>query len=394
MSEQPAQSNLAKWFLYAIAAIAFLVGIGGAGLVIYRLEIMLSLLTPEQSFEETRLVAAPDFNQIASWSIHPEGRYPTVMEADDPNLAQQIDVFFIHPTTLLSAEYWNDPLDFEDSATFLETIIEPYLPSVFAPYSKIYAPRYRQATLTAFRVKDDNGVKALNTATADVLTAFDAYMANWNKGKPFILAGHSQGGYHGMKLLLERIEGTPLADQMVNAWLIGWPISTVNDLPYMQTPACQNEGDTGCLITWNAIMQGGDIRGWFDPIQHWRGLNGTGSITEKPLCHNPLSFNRDDEFVPASKHKGSVAMVPAIDIKLIDLGIGAACSESGGLFVNSFEHGAFNSFLLPDKSLHLYDYALFYANMQENAKKRTLAFLAANESAKPWSCHLKILPKG
>ena len=383
MSEQPAQSNLAKWFLYGIAAIAFLVGIGGAALVIYRTEIMLSLLTPEQSFGETRLVEAPNFNNIDHWSIHPEARYPAVMASQDTDLADEIDVFYIHPTTLLSAEYWNDPLDFEDSEIFLETIIEPYQPSVFAPFAKIYAPRYRQATLTAFRVNDANGTAALDIATADVLAAFDAYIANWNKGKPFILAGHSQGSFHGLKVLMERIEGTPLADQMINAWLIGWPISTVNDLPYMQTPACQNERDTGCLITWNAIMQGGDIRGWFDPIQHWRGLNGAGSITEKPLCHNPLSFNRDDEFVPASEHKGSVAMVPAIDIKLIDLGIGAACSESGGLFVNSFEHGAFNSFLLPDKSLHLYDYALFYANMQENAKQRTLAFLVAKESVNP-----------
>ncbi len=43
-----------------------------------------------------------------------------------------------------------------------------------------------------------------------------------NGDRPFILAGHSQGTFHAARLLGERIAGTPLAEKMVAACLVGY----------------------------------------------------------------------------------------------------------------------------------------------------------------------------
>jgi hypothetical protein len=45
----------------------------------------------------------------------------------------------------------------------------------------------------------------LVVADQDVLTAFKVYKKQWGKGRPLILAGHSQGSAHAMRLLVEEI---------------------------------------------------------------------------------------------------------------------------------------------------------------------------------------------
>ena len=49
-------------------------------------------------------------------------------------------------------------------------------------------------------------------------------MKNYNNGRPFIIAGHSQGTLHGGKLIKEEIEGTDLMQQFVTAYLVGMPV--------------------------------------------------------------------------------------------------------------------------------------------------------------------------
>src|SRR5690606_23044322 len=113
------------------------------------------------------------------------------------------------------------------------------------------APRYRQATLWTFLDFTPNSEKALDLAYGDIERAFDHYMATRNEGRPFILAAHSQGSYHAMRLLEERILGAPAGDLMVAAYAIGGPV--IDAFTREALPACTGPDETGCLIGWNAV---------------------------------------------------------------------------------------------------------------------------------------------
>src|SRR5438874_577844 len=77
-----------------------------------------------------------------------------------------------------------------------------------------------------------NAQKALDCAYRDVLAAFDRFVRE-SGDRPIILAGHSQGALHLSRLLRERIAGTPLARRIVAAYVVGWPVSRLADLPRM-----------------------------------------------------------------------------------------------------------------------------------------------------------------
>ena len=57
---------------------------------------------------------------------------------------------------------------------------------------------------------------ALDQAYEDVLAAFDYFLANFNDGRPIIIASHSQGTVHGARLLADRFDNNPnLRNQLV-----------------------------------------------------------------------------------------------------------------------------------------------------------------------------------
>ena len=98
------------------------------------------------------------------------------------------DVFFVHPTGYLKAASWNGPIDDPDAVQAVSLVMK-YLASSFNAGARVYAPRYRQATLYAFLDYETlSGVRALELAYSDVARAFDQYIAEYNQGRPFMLA--------------------------------------------------------------------------------------------------------------------------------------------------------------------------------------------------------------
>ena len=114
------------------------------------------------------------------------------------------DVFYIHPTGYFQT-HWNAPLDPESAAYERTNSHLATQASAFAETCNVYAPYYRQATYYSFFDKDTNGYKAQDIAYSDLSNAFSTYMKNHNQGRPFIIAGHSQGALHGQRLVHEHI---------------------------------------------------------------------------------------------------------------------------------------------------------------------------------------------
>jgi hypothetical protein len=101
---------------------------------------------------------------------------------------------------------------------------------------EIWAPRYRKPRWAPFSPTSPKAPAALSAAYTDVLAAFDHALDQ--EPLPAVLAGHSQGTFHLMRLLRDRVAGTPLAARIAAAYVIGWPVSLAHDLPAMGLPAC------------------------------------------------------------------------------------------------------------------------------------------------------------
>ena len=97
--------------------------------------------------------------------------------------------------------------------------------SPFGQASEIWAPRYRQAAFGAFLTEDPQADKALDLAYRDVELAFDRFIASTDPRLPIVLAGHSQGSLHLLRLLRSRIAGTKLQNRIAAVYAVGWPIS-------------------------------------------------------------------------------------------------------------------------------------------------------------------------
>ena len=90
----------------------------------------------------------------------------------------------------------------------------------------------------AFLTQKPQAKRAVDAAYADVAQAFDYFVQSIPQDAPIVLAGHSQGSLHLIRLIKEKVAGTPLASRIVAAYVIGWPVSTEVDLPAMGMPAC------------------------------------------------------------------------------------------------------------------------------------------------------------
>ena len=94
--------------------------------------------------------------------------------------------------------------------------------SVFNSTCRIFAPRYRQATLSSFLDVDvESGRRAMDGAYTDVRAAFQHHLSFQKQGRPVFIASHSQGGWHAIRLLQQFVEAKPLAEKFVAAYCLG-----------------------------------------------------------------------------------------------------------------------------------------------------------------------------
>jgi hypothetical protein len=207
-------------------------------------------------------------------------------------------------------------------------------------------------------------------------------MKHYNNGRPFILAGHSQGSIHGMRLLQEHIIGTPLMDRMVAAYLIGGTIP--KDIPGIMPS--RSATDTGVLIGWNTYTKDGDPSVFTDDLMTWIG----GSYVKmggRPLLQvNPLSWELNGPQVPSSRNPGSLPFPDTgNEAPLLLTGVCGADASGKVLMIDKPAVKGFTAPKNADEPLfntiygdyHIFDYMLFYESMRKNAVDRVKAFLYA-----------------
>ncbi len=335
---------------------------------------------PAKPFEQTPAPPAPDYAQPQAWMAFPglgglerstPPGYTAVDEASAP-----ADVFFIHPTSYLKNDLWNAAYDVD--GPYNKPILLGQL-SAFNGCCRLYAPHYRQASLTA----QGKSAGAVQLAYSDVARAFRYYIDHENHGRPFIIASHSQGSRLAVELLQSEILGKPLQQKLVAAYVVG--AFAPSNFGELGLPSCTSARQTGCIVSWNTSQTGRtsafmlihDTRYW------WRG--GERKSGQLPaICVNPLTWTETGA-APASANAGSLAFptapfptvattLPALNPHLT----GAVCKDRLlDVDVPKSPPGYRDTLSFVYGSYHRSDYGLFYAAIHANAIDRVAAWTAS-----------------
>lgn len=335
------------------------------------------LLKPGEAFDAALVPPAPDYGSAGAWAALPDVAdnadvVPPESGFTDDQGDAQVDVFFIHPTTYYQKDGWNAAFD-EDGATrsVLEDAVLRYQASAYNGSARVFAPRYRQATLYSFLGDEPDTYAALTFAYEDVKRAFTNFIETRNGNRPFILASHSQGSLHGMKLLQEEIAGTPLANRLVAAYLIGYAIPEDLGAGFS---ACENENQTGCYLNWNSLTADADTSQWTEKSKVWVDGTLTPIAGRNVACVNPLTGALGANAEEDTNHGALPLVIGDSPLEPLVSGLtGAACVD-GLLIVELDDDVSGFSFGVRSGDYHLYDYNLFYANIREDVARRVSAF--------------------
>lgn len=368
----------ARRFLYVIAGLIMLTLAAAIGWNIFQDQLMRVAFVPGGPFKLPAENTAPDYDKANAWISRPglpndPSRWTP--KGFEPTATPKVAIFYVPPTTYLGRDRWNAPFD-DPEAAERQRLFAMVQAGAFNNVGIVWAPHYRQAVLGTFLKSDsDDAEKAIAFAYTDVERAFDAFLAAIPKKQPILLVGHSQGALHLIHLMTRRVAGTSVARRVVAAYIIGWPISIAHDLPALGLPACRTPGQPNCILSWQSFAQPADPRQILDIYDKSVGLDGKPRRGSKMLCINPLTGAPDSAALP-SANRGALIPNVSLDDHHIQRGqIGARCTPEGWLDIGPPPAG-YGAYILPGNNYHVFDFALFWANIRADAEARTANFLA------------------
>lgn len=267
------------------------------------------------------------------------------------------DVFFLCPTTCMRHVDNMDVNDEQERAAFKKAV--DMEKGLYDEHARFFAPYYRQKSLPHY-----GNPAAQDMAYNDAKKAFLYYLEHDNGGRPFVLAGFSQGSEQALHLLKDVLRDEALRSRMVAAYLIGWCV-TERDLaesPHLR-PA-QGETDTGVIVAWNT--EHADTKSSFLVPEKVRAC-----------CINPLNWRTDAAPAAASANKGARFTIFDLGAPIQPAFCGAVINPERGTLNPIFQ----DEDSIPRKALlfgrgvfHVYDPIFFYENHRENVGKRIKAF--------------------
>ena len=253
--------------------------------------------------------------------------------------------------------------------------------TAFKTSCNIFAPYYRQvdATFCLNLTTEQEWSLIRYQASQDLSRALDYYFKHWNNGKPFILAGHSQGSENLLALLQDYFHQDEahkaLLKGMVAAYAIGFSVTDEYLAANPDIPFAEWHNDTGCIVSWNT---------------EGPANKGKHNAVVKPHAHsiNPIYWVLDDTYVPASENLGSLT---SVEEGIVEPGIADAQLDlERGVVVVSTE--AAKPFAIPaamqdlfgPESYHGQDCGFFYGALRRNAEMRIASWFSDIQKRPGW----------
>jgi hypothetical protein len=189
---------------------------------------------------------------LSTTIIAPDGRFTLESWPDNPEPA--IDCFYAYPTTSHD-ESGNSDLNPAEQGELITAHLQA---ARFRSQCRVFAPLYRQITVPGLRAmmrgKSIGSDRAI--ALSDIKVAWNHYLEHENKGRGFVLIGHSQGASLLRDLIASEIDGKSVQHQLVSAIIVGTSV----DVPvghdvggtYEHIPLCRSAQQVGCIITFSS----------------------------------------------------------------------------------------------------------------------------------------------
>lgn len=282
---------------------------------------------------------------------------------------KDVDVFYIYPTVAMQTaneDGFASISEMEDMAH----VIRLAQTSVYEEACNVYMPYYRQFAMSvADSCNKDNAtfLKIMDNSKAylDIAAALDYYFDNYNNGKPFILAGHSQGSAMLITVLTHYMqEHKDYLSRMIAAYAIGFAPSEdiFNDETGLKFATC--EDDINVVISFTT-----------------EGATASGKsilLPEKPMVINPLNWKTDDTYASSDLNKGTIIVSPTFDsiivvegkddakINLVRKTIICTTRDSSEYTISEESFST--------ESFHEKEYSMYYGNLKDNVQTRIKAY--------------------
>ena len=375
----------ARRFLIAVFILILLAVAGAVAMFQWGGQMLVRSATPKGHFEASAAGAGPDYARIESWIARPDlkdspakwapERFANVMPGQPDRYLGQMPppvrpaAFYIHPTTYLERDRWNASVADKPSQDRAILFVRSQA-GAFSDVADVWAPKYRQAAYGAFLLKSEDANQALDLAYGDVKAAFDAFIRAQPAGRPIILAGHSQGSLHLLRLLSDRKE--QLKGRLVAAYVAGWPVGIQSDLPATGLAPCARPDQTGCILSWQSFAEPANTSLVTGSWVGTRGLTGTKRQQDDMLCVNPVSGTVNGHAEPLDNPGTLVPTADLASASLLVGQVGARCDR--GFLLIGGAIPPMGPYVLPGNNYHVYDYALFWAAIAQDALNRTIAW--------------------
>lgn len=296
-----------------------------------------------------------------------EGNWLSI--ADEPD--KPVDVFYLYPTA------WTRQSDEPYVSTIDNASMREGAPgnlasqaSAYEDAGNVFAPYYRQLDamyLLPLSLEEQESY-VYGVPYTDVVAAFEYYLEHFNDGRPFILAGHSQGSEMVKCLLIDYMKEHPdVYEHMVAAYVIGYSVTQqeLDNNPHLKF--AEGSNDTGVVVSFNT--EAPEIEG-ASPV----ALPGSVAI-------NPLTWTRTDEPAQASENLGSrfydetggYEDVAGFADATVNLERGTVVCST--VDVDEFSFPEEMAAVFPRGVFHASDYPFYYHNIRENAVKRAQSYL-------------------
>ena len=316
-----------------------------------------------------------------------------------------IDCFYVYPTVSTDATPNSDMVAGPEELNVIRAQF-----ARFGSQCRVYAPLYRQVTLTALRAFLAGRIMAIDLALGynDVLNAWNYYLEHDNQGRGVVLIGHSQGSLVLTQLIKNEIDGKPLQSRIISALLLGTslPVPRGKDVggAFQHLPLCHSAKQTGCVITYASFRSNAPppANSRFGKVPGENMVSG---------CTNPAALAGGSGELHAylgSRGSGVVStemvqkswVTPSqpIDTPFVSIPglLTAECvSNEKGSYLAITVHGdpsdprtdditgdvVVNGQVLPDWGLHLIDVSLAIGNLVDIVGQQSKTYLATNKTA-------------
>jgi len=316
---------------------------------------------------------APDYANPSNWLAIPQ------------TATKKVDVFFLSDTTYSKATPTSpdigpidDPQMQQGAKAKLTTTAAAFetIGNIYAPYNRQVDSQYKSTLPIPQQLSLEAGIP-----TSDAVAAFDYFIKNMNDGRPFILAGHSQGSNLIANILSGYMKQHPdLYKRMIAAYVIGFSITGDYLTQNPQLKFATGPDDTGVIISYNTEA----------PV-----MKVTNPVTMPGgIAINPITWTTSETPASVAQSLGGIEVDPQTGEAVVDASgnpvqvphyADAQVNKQRGVVICSTPDP--NQFAPGNPAAaagiyHIYDYPLYFFDIRANAENRVARYLQEKSSSK------------